>query len=118
MYTPQHNSQYNGGNPLNAIGGKLLGYGSIILGALSIVIGLIPFINLFAIVAGIIGLIIGFIAIGQARKGRVSSKYAIGGIVLSIIGIVLSIVINDAVLDRITGNDDEVETTEKPAGDF
>ncbi|RYZ99107.1 MAG: hypothetical protein EOP47_17675 [Sphingobacteriaceae bacterium] len=102
------------------MGSKLLGYASIILGALSIVIGLIPFINLFAIVSGIVGLIVGIISMRQARKGRVSSKYALGGMVLSILGIILSFVINSAVLDKITGADEEEIQTEttKSGGDY
>ncbi len=118
MYNPQRNVPNAFGNPVSALGSKILGYVSIVLGAFSIIIGLIPFINLFAIVSGIIGLIIGFIAMKQAAKGRATAKYAIGGIVLSIIGIILSFVINSAVLDKITGDDDKQPANERPATDY
>jgi hypothetical protein len=118
MYTPQRNTPYNNGNPIRALGGKVLGYVSIGLGAVSILIGLVPFVNFLAILVGVIGIIAGIVALRQSIKGRSTTRFAVAGIVLSIIGVVISLAINNYVIDKISDNDDEPQKIENAGRDY
>jgi membrane-bound ClpP family serine protease len=87
------------GHPLRALGGKLIGLISIVLGVVSIITGLIPCVNIVAIVIGATGIVVGVFAYNQSRHGRGNTAYSVAGILLCILGIVLSILITQGVIN-------------------
>jgi len=82
MTDPQ--PQYDGVEPTPANG---MAIGSLILGILSIVTSIIPFIGIIAWVLAPIGLVLGFLA----RKKPGGQGLAIAGIATSIIGLIICV---------------------------
>ncbi|MGZ5243388.1 MAG: hypothetical protein ACXWDO_06485 [Bacteroidia bacterium] len=107
MYTPQRNTPYDNGNRIRALGGKVLGYISIGFGTVSILIGLVPFVNFLAILAGVIGIVVGIIGLRQSMKVQNTAIFSIAGIILALIGVVISLAVNDYVIDKISDDDSD-----------
>lgn len=70
----------------NSKAGKGLGIAGLVLGILAAVIAFIPCLGTFAIIPGIIGLILSIISFVQANKAGAAKGMAIAGIVCSIVG--------------------------------
>lgn len=104
------------GHPLRALGGKLIGLISIVLGVISIITGLIPCVNIVAIVIGATGVVAGIFAYNQSRHGRGNTAYALAGILLCVLGIALSILITQGVINMARHSSDN--TTESQQHDF
>lgn len=61
-----------------------LGIAALVLGICGVLSGLIPFFFWFALIAGVIGLILGLVGFGRTRKGRATNrKTSIAGVLLS-----------------------------------
>jgi hypothetical protein len=70
-----------------------LGTTGFVLGLLGLVLAPIPIVGIVAWPLVIIGLILSFVGLGRARKGRATNKrLAIAGIVLSVLGLIVCIV--------------------------
>ncbi len=74
----------------NANGGKTMGIAGLVLGILAAVLSFVPCLGMWAIVPGIIGLILSAIAMMQAGKTNSPKGMAIGGLICSIIGIIIA----------------------------
>ncbi len=68
---------------------------SLILGIVAIVFSIIPGVNLFGIgpIAGVVGIILGAIALKNLKAANQPTGMAMGGLVTSIIGAVLGLLI-------------------------
>ena len=70
----------------NSKAGKGLGIAGLVLGILAAVIAFIPCLGTFAIIPGIIGLVLSVVSFVQANKAGAAKGMAIAGIVCSIVG--------------------------------
>lgn len=93
QYPPQ--GGYQGGYQEKPRGGSGLAVGALVLGILAV---LSSWTVIGGILLGIIGLVLGFIASGRAKKGLATGRgMAIVGIITSLLGIVIAIVLVVAV---------------------
>lgn len=76
-----------GGNP-NA--GKGMGIAGLVLGILAAIFSFVPCLGMWAIVPGIIGLILSIIGMRQAGAAGAPRGMAIGGLITSIVGICIA----------------------------
>jgi hypothetical protein len=76
-----------GGNP-NA--GKGMGIAGLVLGILAAIFSFVPCLGMWAIVPGIIGLILSVISMKQAGAAGAPKGMAIGGLITSIVGIAIA----------------------------
>lgn len=70
----------------NSNAGKGLGTASLVLGIVAAVVSFIPCLGMWALVPGVIGLVLSIISISQANKAGAPKGMAIAGLVCSIIG--------------------------------
>src|SRR5437868_1991548 len=75
-------------NPGSA--GKGLGIAGLVLGIVAAIIAFIPCLGTFALIPGIIGIILSAISMKQAGKAGVSKGMATAGLVCSIVGCCLA----------------------------
>jgi hypothetical protein len=68
-----------------------MGIAGLVLGILSAIGGWIPGINYFAWLFGIIGIVLSAIGMSKAKKANEPSGICVAGLVLSIIGLVISL---------------------------
>jgi hypothetical protein len=72
-----------------------LAIAALVLGILALLSSWIPFVNVGSIIMGIVGLVLGIVAIAKASKGQAGGKVmATVGAALCVLAIVLSIVVN------------------------
>src|SRR5271157_5264805 len=86
---------------------------SLILGIVAIVFAFIPFINFIAPIFGIVGIILGAIALKNLKAANQPTGTAAGGLVVSIIGTVLSVLIWAACAACIGGSRSILEQIQK-----
>ena len=72
--------------------GKGLGVAALILGILAVVCSFIPCFSFWAIVLGVIGIILGAVGLSKAKKGGGSKGLPKSGLILSIIGTAIAVV--------------------------
>lgn len=77
-----------------------LSLAALLIGILVIPAALMPF---FGIVAAIIGIIVGIVALLRANRNGSPRAYAIGGLVLSIIGMAVAITFTSAGMKAVEG---------------
>lgn len=99
QYNASQNPQYyqqNNGNfyPAQSSAGRGLGIASLILGIFALLTGWLVVGGFL----GLIGLILGIIAVSKARKAGGSKGLAITGIVLSVIGLITAIFMGIAIV--------------------
>ncbi|MES2681342.1 MAG: hypothetical protein V4635_15715 [Bacteroidota bacterium] len=70
--------------------GKGLGIAGLVLGILAAIISFIPCLGTFALIPGIIGIILSAISMVQANKAAASKGIAIAGLICSIVGCCLA----------------------------
>lgn len=63
-----------------------LAIGSLVLGIIAAIISFIPCLGTFAVIPGIIGIVLGAVALGSANKRGLGKGLAIAGLVLSLVG--------------------------------
>ena len=66
--------------------GKGLGIAGLVLGIIAAIIAFIPCLGTFALIPGIIGIVLSAISMSQAAKASASKSMAIAGLVCSIVG--------------------------------
>ncbi|MCC6180333.1 MAG: hypothetical protein IT237_00705 [Bacteroidia bacterium] len=71
----------------NSKAGKGLGIAGLVLGIVAAVVAFVPCLGMYAIIPGVIGLILSIISIIQANKAGAAKGMAIAGLVCSLIGI-------------------------------
>jgi hypothetical protein len=74
----------------NSNGGKTMSIAGLVLGILATILALVPCLGMWAIVPGVIGLILSAIAMMQAGKTNSPKGMAIAGLICSIIGICIA----------------------------
>lgn len=74
----------------NSKAGKGLGIAGLVLGILAAVISFVPCLGMYAMIPGIIGLVLSVISIIQANKAGAAKGMAIAGLVCSIVGIAIA----------------------------
>lgn len=94
-----HKEWQKRGNPIRALGGKIIGMISIVLGIVAIITAIIPCVNIISVIIGATGVVAGIFAFNQARHGRGNTRYALAGILLCIVGIALSIFITQDIIN-------------------
>lgn len=103
MRFPKTNKEWQRrGNPIRALGGRLIGMLSIVLGVISIITGIIPCINIISVIIGATGVVAGIFAFNQSRHGKGNTSYAIAGVLLCVAGIALSIFITQGLISIST----------------
>lgn len=70
----------------NSNAGKTLGITGMILGIITVIVSFIPCLGMYALIPGIVGLILSIISINQANKAGASKGMAIAGLICSVIG--------------------------------
>jgi hypothetical protein len=70
----------------NSKAGKGLGIAGLVLGILAAVIAFIPCLGTFALIPGIIGVVLSIVSLVQANKAGAAKGMAIAGLVCSIVG--------------------------------
>lgn len=76
--------------PSNPNAGKGMGIAGLVLGIFSVIFSFIPCIGMWAIVPGIIGVILSALSMKQAGAANAPKGMAIGGLICSIIGILIA----------------------------
>ncbi len=71
----------------NSKAGKGLGIAGLVLGIVAAVVAFVPCLGMYAIIPGVIGLILSIVSIIQANKAGAAKGMAIAGLVCSLIGI-------------------------------
>lgn len=74
----------------NSKAGKGLGVAGLVLGILAAVISFVPCLGMYAMVPGVIGLILSVISIIQANKAGAAKGMAIAGLICSLVGIAIA----------------------------
>jgi hypothetical protein len=74
----------------NSKAGKGLGVAGLVLGISAAVISFVPCLGMYAIIPGVIGLVLSVISIIQANKAGAAKGMAIAGLVCSIVGIAIA----------------------------
>jgi len=90
-----------------------LGISALVLGLIAVALSWIPLVNYVAVVLGVVGLVLGGIALNQVRQG-VSNNPVVSavGLVLCSLAVVLSFVAFDAFVQDVTNSEPEVFETE------
>ena len=70
----------------NANAGKTLGIAGMILGIITVIVSFIPCLGMYALIPGVVGLIVSIISINQANKAGAPKGMAVAGLICSIIG--------------------------------
>lgn len=79
---------------------KGLAVAALVLGILAIVGCLVPLLNIGSIALGLVGLVLGIVAMAKAdRPGNGGKKMAVAGTVLSVLAIIGAVVINVVVIN-------------------
>lgn len=79
-----------------------LGITGMVLGIIAVSIAWIPFLNVVALIVGIIAIVFGAIAMYQTiAKGHLGKGMAIAGLVLGIVAVALFFIVNQAAIDTI-----------------
>ncbi len=67
---------------------------ALVLGILALLGSWIPFVNIVSLLMGIVGAIVGFMALSRIKKGTASGRgLALGGVITSILAILISVVV-------------------------
>ncbi len=74
----------------NSKTGKGLGVAGLVLGIVAAVVAFVPCLGMYAIIPGVIGLVLSVISILQANKAGAAKGMAIAGLVCSIVGIAIA----------------------------
>ncbi len=77
-------------NSANSSAGKGLGIAGLVLGIVAAIIAFIPCLGTFALIPGIIGIVLSAISMMQANKAGVSKGMATAGLICSIVGCCLA----------------------------
>lgn len=81
-----------------------------VVGIVSFLLAWIPVVNFVAIIGGLVALVLGILAINQARKGQVGGKgLAIAGVVLAALAVLIGILANVLFGVAINAVDDAVQ---------
>lgn len=72
-----------------------------VLGLLALLGSWIPFVNILAIVLGVVGLVLAIIGLSTSKRKGSGKGLAIAGLVMSLLGILFAIVVNVAVVDAV-----------------
>ncbi|MDF2448249.1 MAG: hypothetical protein K0R26_753 [Bacteroidota bacterium] len=70
--------------------GKGLGVAGLVLGILAAVISFVPCLGMYAMIPGVIGLVLSVISIIQANKAGAAKGMAIAGLICAIVGIAIA----------------------------
>lgn len=70
----------------NVNAGKTLGIAGMILGIITVIVSFIPCLGMYALIPGVVGLIVSIISINQANKAGAPKGMAVAGLICSIIG--------------------------------
>ncbi len=70
--------------------GKGLGIAGLVLGIIAAIVSFIPCLGTFALIPGIIGIILSAISMAQANKAGAAKGMAVAGLVCSIVGCCLA----------------------------
>jgi hypothetical protein len=73
-----------------ASAGKGLGIAGLVLGILAAIISFVPCLGVYALIPGLVGLVLSAISIVQANKAQAAKGMAIAGLVCSIVGCCLA----------------------------
>jgi hypothetical protein len=93
-----------------------LGITALILGIIGVVTGIIPFFFWVAGILGVIGLILGFVGRGRAKRGEATNgTMALWGIITSAVAMVLSIVGLVILVGAFEQLDEDLSELESPA---
>jgi hypothetical protein len=87
-------------NPVRALAGRVGGVLSFAIGVVSIILGLIPCINILAVLTSLAGLAIGVLAYRQSRLAHSPTRYALFGIIFSAIAFFVSIGVSRSLYDK------------------
>lgn len=76
--------------PSNPNAGKGMGIAGLVLGILAAIFSFIPCVGMWAIVPGIVGVILSGLSLKQAGEANAPKGMAIGGLICSVVGIVIA----------------------------
>ncbi len=77
-------------NTTNPNAGKSLGIAGLIVGIVSVLFSVIPCLGMWAIIPAIVGIVISAISMSQAGKAGAPKGMAIGGLICSIIALLVA----------------------------
>lgn len=78
--------QNNTTTPANPNAGKGMGIAGLVLGILAAIVSFIPCLGVYALIPGIIGIVLSAISMAQASKAKAAKGLAIAGLICSIVG--------------------------------
>lgn len=86
----EQNTTTTNTTPSNPNAGKGMGIAGLVIGIFAVIFSLIPCIGMWAIVPGVIGVILSALSMKQAAAANAPRGMAIGGLICSIIGILIA----------------------------
>jgi hypothetical protein len=104
-------------NPMRALAGRVGGVLSFVIGVLSIILGLIPCINVLAVLSSLAGLALGVLAYRQSRLAAAPTRYAVFGIVFSAIAFLVSVGVSRSLYDKYFTKEGKNTPVERNEGD-
>ncbi len=78
--------------PVKTTAGQGFGIASLILGILALLIAFIPCIGIFALLPGVIAIVLAIVGLSQARSANGSTGLILSGLIISIIGTLIAAV--------------------------
>ena len=103
-------------NPVRALAGRVGGVLSFAIGVISIILGLIPCINVLAVLTSLVGLAIGVMAYRQSRLAFAPTRYAVFGIIFSAIAFFVSVGVSRSLYDKYFNEEGKNIPAEKNEG--
>ena len=104
--------------------GQGFGIASLILGILALLIAFIPCIGLFALIPGVVAIVLAIVGLSQANSANGQKGVIIAGLVISIVGTVLAatwlifISTSDAILKELGDQPEFKQIIEEVVGDI
>ncbi|MFT4008833.1 MAG: hypothetical protein QM655_02205 [Nocardioidaceae bacterium] len=98
-------------------GSNGLAVAGFVLGLLGLLGSFIPVVNIGAIVLAVIGLVLAGIGLARSKSARGGKGLAIAGLILSVLGIIIAIIIDVAVgnaFHKATSNSVDTSTVKTP----
>jgi len=101
--------QYPPGEPPARPAANGAAVAALVLGILALLFFWVPFANLLAVVMGVVGIVLGAVGRGRARRtGSGGAGAALAGILLSAAAIVLSLAVTVGVIAFLSSHQDEL----------
>jgi uncharacterized membrane protein len=97
----------NASNPIRALAGRVGGVMSFVIGVVSMLFGILPYIYFLGVLFSLIGIALGMMAYRQLRLARAPRHYAVFGLVFSALGLFVSVFIGPSIYDKSTSHEEK-----------